>query len=157
MSKKRKKVKNVKNVKWFKCFKICKKSQKVANSKSKLHCYLKSHSRFWLRFIQKENMFISIHLTLQDISQYNLTTISICHFCVCHSVEIWDISGRVFSKAHVSKKYSMTKCVQKNSIYSRLQQNSQKTSFWHFIKYLGYVKFCSNHFTSDENEIKQIF
>ena len=91
---------------------------------------LEKSQSFLVAIYKKENMFISIHLTLQDISQYNLTTISIWYFCVCHSVEIWDISGRVFSKAHVSKKYSMTKCVQKNSIYSRLQQNSQKTSLY---------------------------
>ena len=36
-------------------------------------------------FYKRKTLFISIHFILQDISQYNLTTISIC---VCHSVDI---------------------------------------------------------------------
>ena len=35
-----------------------------------------------------KTLFISIHLTLQDISQHNLTTTIIWYFCVCHSGDI---------------------------------------------------------------------
>ena len=38
-------------------------------------------------FYKKKTLFISIHLTLKDISQHNLTTISTWYFCVCHSVD----------------------------------------------------------------------